>query len=89
MADLVTVRYFIGFTFEAAEVLGLAVPAAKQWWAYAQAWLRVEIAGAEWAPTLLSAYARSSPRIVPVEEANLSVSRPRRWSMETKRFGSG
>ena len=30
-----------------------------------------------------------NPRIVPVAEANLSVSIPMRWSMETKRFGSG
>ena len=33
-------------TREAAEVLGIAVPTAKQWWAYARAWLRVEIARA-------------------------------------------
>ena len=31
----------------------------------------------------------SSPRIVPVAEANLSASRPMRWSIETKRLGSG
>ena len=30
---------------EAAEVLGIAVPTAKEWWAYSRAWLRVEIAG--------------------------------------------
>ena len=37
-------RYFVGMTFEeAAEVLGIAVPTAKQWWAYARAWLRVEM----------------------------------------------
>ena len=34
-------------------------------------------------------YASSSPRMVPVAEANLSVSRPMRCSIETKRFGSG
>jgi len=46
-AELVKLRYFVGLTFEeAAEVLGIAVPTAKQWWAYARAWLRVEIAGA-------------------------------------------
>ena len=33
--------------------------------------------------------ANSRPRIDPVEEANLSVSRPMRWSIETKRFGRG
>lgn len=33
--------------------------------------------------------ARSNPRIVPVAEANRSVSKPMRWSIETKRLGSG
>jgi RNA polymerase sigma factor (TIGR02999 family) len=43
-AELVKLRYFVRLTFEeAAEVLGIAVPTAKQWWAYARAWLRVEI----------------------------------------------
>lgn len=46
-AELVKLRYFVGLTFEeAAESLGIAVPTAKQWWSYARAWLRVEIAGA-------------------------------------------
>ena len=46
-AELVKLRYFVGLTFdEAAAVLGIAVPTAKQWWAYARAWLRVEISGA-------------------------------------------
>ena len=46
-AELVKLRYFVGLTFEeAAAALGIAVPTAKQWWAYARAWLRVEIAGA-------------------------------------------
>ena len=45
--ELVKLRYFVGMTFEeAAEALGIAVPTAKQWWAYARAWLRVEMAGA-------------------------------------------
>lgn len=45
-AELVKLRYFVGLTFEeAAEVLGIAVPTAKQWWGYARAWLRVEITG--------------------------------------------
>ncbi len=45
-AELVKLRYFAGFTFaEAAEILGIAVPTAKEWWAFARAWLRVEIAG--------------------------------------------
>ena len=43
-AELVKLRYFVGMTFdETAEVLGIAVPTAKQWWAYARAWLRVEM----------------------------------------------
>lgn len=46
-AELVKLRYFVGMTFEeAAQALNIAVPTAKQWWAYARAWLRVEIAGA-------------------------------------------
>ncbi len=45
-AELVKLRYFVGMTFEeAAEAMGIAVPTAKQWWAYARAWLRVEMAG--------------------------------------------
>jgi len=43
---LVKLRYFVGMNFEeAAQALGIAVPTAKQWWAYARAWLRVEMAG--------------------------------------------
>ncbi len=43
-AELVKLRYFIGMTFEeAAGVLGIAVPTAKEWWAYARAWLAVEL----------------------------------------------
>lgn len=46
-AELVKLRYFVGMSFEeAAGALGIAVPTAKQWWAYSRAWLRVEIAGA-------------------------------------------
>jgi RNA polymerase sigma factor (TIGR02999 family) len=45
--ELVKLRYFVGMNFEeAAGALGIAVPTAKEWWAYARAWLRVEIAGA-------------------------------------------
>ena len=36
-----------------------------------------------------TAYASSKPRMEPVEEANLSVSRAMRCSMETNMFGSG
>ncbi|HTV39811.1 MAG TPA: ECF-type sigma factor [Candidatus Sulfotelmatobacter sp.] len=44
-AELVKLRYFVGMSFEeAAEALGIAVPTAKQWWSYARAWLRVEVA---------------------------------------------
>lgn len=47
-AELVKLRYFVGLSFEeAAGVLGIAVPTAKRWWAYARAWLRVEIAAQE------------------------------------------
>ena len=44
MAELVKLRYFVGMSFdEAATALGIAVPTAKQWWAYARAWLTVEL----------------------------------------------
>jgi RNA polymerase sigma factor (TIGR02999 family) len=43
-AELVKLRYFTGLTFEeAASVLGIAVPTAKDWWAYARAWLAVNM----------------------------------------------
>lgn len=43
-AELVNLRYFVGMSFEeAAAALGIAVPTAKQWWAYARAWLTVEM----------------------------------------------
>jgi RNA polymerase sigma factor (TIGR02999 family) len=43
-AELVKLRYFVGMTFEEASMaLGIAVPTAKQWWAYARAWLSVEM----------------------------------------------
>jgi len=46
-AELVKLRYFVGLDFEeASAALGIAVPTAKQWWAYARAWLTVEIRGA-------------------------------------------
>jgi DNA-directed RNA polymerase specialized sigma24 family protein len=46
-AELVKLRYFVGMNFEeAAAALGIAVPTAKQWWAYARAWLTVEMRGA-------------------------------------------
>jgi RNA polymerase sigma factor (TIGR02999 family) len=43
-AELVKLRNFVGLSFdEAATALGIAVPTAKQWWAYARAWLTVEL----------------------------------------------
>jgi RNA polymerase sigma factor (TIGR02999 family) len=37
-AELVKLRYFVGTNFEeSAAALGIAVPTAKQWWAYARA----------------------------------------------------
>lgn len=46
-AELVKLRYFVGLSFEeAAATLGIAVPTAKQWWAYARAWLLVEMRAA-------------------------------------------
>ena len=45
-AELVKLRYFVGMNFEeTASALGIAVPTAKQWWAYARAWLTVEMRG--------------------------------------------
>ena len=42
-ADLVKLRYFLGFTMsEAAEALGISVPTAEDDWTYARAWLRRE-----------------------------------------------
>jgi RNA polymerase sigma factor (TIGR02999 family) len=47
-AELVKLRYFVHMTYEeAAEVLGIAVPTAKQWWRYARAWLRVDMGGSK------------------------------------------
>jgi DNA-directed RNA polymerase specialized sigma24 family protein len=45
-AELVKLRYFVGLNFdETAAALGIAVPTAKQWWAYSRAWLTVEMRG--------------------------------------------
>ena len=44
-ADLVKLRYFAGLTLdEAAQALGIARSTASEHWAYARAWLRVEMA---------------------------------------------
>jgi RNA polymerase sigma factor (TIGR02999 family) len=51
-AELVKLRSFVGMTFAAAAAaLNIAVPTAKEWWAYSRAWLRVEIAAASAGPT--------------------------------------
>jgi RNA polymerase sigma factor (TIGR02999 family) len=43
-AELVKLRYFIAMSFdEASAALGIAVPTAKQWWAYSRSWLKVEL----------------------------------------------
>lgn len=43
-AELVKLRYFAGLTLEeAADILGISVPTAKRYWAYARAWLFREI----------------------------------------------
>ena len=43
-AELVKLRYFVGFNIEeAAEVLGISEATAKRWWAYARVWLFNEI----------------------------------------------
>jgi len=47
-AELVKLRYFVGLNFEeTAAALGIAVPTAKQWWAYTRAWLTVEMRNAK------------------------------------------
>ncbi len=43
-AELVKLRYFVGFTTgEAAEVLGISVPTADRWWNFSRAWLFEEM----------------------------------------------
>ena len=43
-AELVKLRYFTGLSIdEAAQMLGISVPTAKRWWAYARARLHREI----------------------------------------------
>ena len=45
-AELVGLHIFAGLTLaQAAEILGLSTSTADRYWAYARAWLRVEIAG--------------------------------------------
>lgn len=43
-AELVKLRFFVGLKIdEAAEIMGISVATAKRWWAYARAWLYLEI----------------------------------------------
>ena len=50
-AQLVQLRVFAGLTLAAAaEILGLSISTADRYWAYARAWLRVEIAGSAGPP---------------------------------------
>jgi DNA-directed RNA polymerase specialized sigma24 family protein len=43
-AELVKLRWFGGLSLDAAaELVGISPSTADRWWAYARAWLRVEI----------------------------------------------
>lgn len=45
-AELVKLRSFVGMSLDdAAIVLGISPATADRWWAYARAWLRVELSG--------------------------------------------
>ena len=47
-AELVKLRYFVGFTLEeSADILGISVSTARRWWTYARAWLFHEITAAQ------------------------------------------
>ena len=47
-ADLVQLRYFAGLTGrQAAQVLGISPSTADEYWAFARAWLRLEISGSD------------------------------------------
>src|SRR5262245_11391091 len=44
-AELVVLRFFGGMTIpEAAQVLGVSVPTAERWWAFARTWLYSDLA---------------------------------------------
>jgi len=52
-AEVVKLRYFVGFSFEqVAEALAISVPTAKRDWAYARAWLHEEIAPKQSPPSI-------------------------------------
>ena len=45
-AELVKLRSFVGLSLDdAAKVLGISPATADRWWAYARAWLKVELSG--------------------------------------------
>jgi RNA polymerase sigma factor (TIGR02999 family) len=47
-AELVKLRYFAGMTIpEAAQALGISIPTANRYWAYARAWLHEELTGGD------------------------------------------
>jgi RNA polymerase sigma factor (TIGR02999 family) len=47
-AELVKLRYFGGLTIpEAAQALGISIPTANRYWAYARAWLHEELASGD------------------------------------------
>ncbi|HEV3437500.1 MAG TPA: sigma-70 family RNA polymerase sigma factor [Gemmata sp.] len=45
-AELVVLRFFAGMTIpEAAKTIGVSVPTAERWWAYARTWLYADLEG--------------------------------------------
>ena len=45
-AEVVKLRFFAGLTIpQAAQALGISTSTADNYWAYARAWLRLEISG--------------------------------------------
>jgi DNA-directed RNA polymerase specialized sigma24 family protein len=46
-AELVTLRFFGGLSMpDAADTLGVSLPTAERWWAFARAWLYAELSDA-------------------------------------------
>jgi len=61
-ARLVQLRYFCGLSIdEAAEILGISPSSADRSWAYARAWLRLEIAGGSGSETATPPTAGTDP----------------------------
>jgi RNA polymerase sigma factor (TIGR02999 family) len=47
-AELVTLRFFGGLSMsEAADALGVSLPTAERWWAFARSWLYTELLGSD------------------------------------------